>query len=112
MSYELGRERAENWQRWALNDDAKLGYPKVCAWAKQYQPEAGDIWDGERLVLIDERQALETDERIRALPIELNRVVRGRYLHRLTVERMAKAEAVTRATIEGRLEQALIRLGG
>jgi hypothetical protein len=110
MSYELGRERVLNWQRWALADDTGLGYPKACAWAREYRPEAGDIWD-DKPDDIDERAALETDERIRALPIELNRVVRGRYLYRLSVERMAKMESVERGSIEGRLEQALMRIG-
>jgi hypothetical protein len=37
--------------------------------------------------------------------------VRGRYLYRLSVERMAKMESVERGSIEGRLEQALMRIG-
>jgi DNA-directed RNA polymerase specialized sigma24 family protein len=110
MSYELGRERVLNWQRWALTDDTGLGYPKACAWAREYRPEAGDIWD-DKPDDIDERAALETDERIRTLPIFLNRAVRFRYLYRLSIERIAKIELVSRGSIEGRLEQALMRIG-
>ena len=112
MDLDRGKERLENWAAWAKRDDPRLDFPKRSAFAREYQPEAGDVWDGEQMDYpIDDLDAKLVEEMVVCLPIELNRTVRCFYLYRMRVERIAKLDSVGVEAIRFRLDSVADHVG-
>lgn len=109
---DTGKERLENWAAWAKADNLQLDYPKKAPYARLYQAEAGDVWDGEPMDYpIDEIDAKRVEDIVVTLPIEINRAVRSFYLLRLSVKKIARFDSTTPETVMARLDHAASEIG-
>lgn len=107
-----GKERLANWAQWALRDNPRLGYPKAVAWARWYQPEAGNVWDGENDdAPVDEIDAQRVELLIRRLPRERHRVVVAWYIERRQAKRIARDEGLTSVAVMRLLDDAAYWIG-
>lgn len=83
---ERGHARLENWAEWLLSTSVGLGYPQQCAFARLYQPTAGDVWDGlsdgESRVVVDVDDAQRVERFVLALQQPHRSVVKSFYLTR------------------------------
>jgi len=81
---ERGQARFENWAEWALSSGIGVGYPKQSAFARLYQPEAGDVWDGlsdaECKANVDSDDAERVERFVRELGQPHRSVVKSFYL--------------------------------
>lgn len=79
-----GERRLENWGRWAREFDSALGYPQRAPWARYYQPDAGDVWqgisEGASRAPVDEDDAERVEAFVRQLPRVPMLAVRSVYL--------------------------------
>ena len=81
---ERGQARLENWAEWSLAYGIGTGYPKQCAFARLYQPGAGDVWDGlddgECRSSVDSDDAERVERFVRELQQPHRSVVKSFYL--------------------------------
>jgi len=109
---DTGKERLENWAAWAKADDPRLDFPNCAPYAKHYQAEAGDVWDGEPMEYpVDTLDACDVEDLVVSLPQEVNRSVRGFYLYRMSLGRLAKYDSTTTEEIRRRLDWAANDIG-
>jgi DNA-directed RNA polymerase specialized sigma24 family protein len=107
-----GRERLENWANWARIDNPRLGYPKICAHAREYQAEAGDIWiEPSETITIDDIDAGRVEAFVVALQAKEREIVRMFHVERYLVMQIARAFSASSRTITEILDSVENRVG-
>lgn len=79
--------RLENWSRWCnrgeISEIMVHFYPRKAAICGEYRPESGDIWGNEPVEMpVDEKDAIEVERLVLAMPIQLKKAVMCFYLAR------------------------------
>lgn len=106
----LGQERLENWANWSLAHSVKTGFPKACAFARMYRPDAGDTWEGiepdESRPAADEDDAQLVEVFVRRLPLANRRCVLAFYIGRESPVVSARRFGLSRQRFYALLDEA------
>ena len=85
MAEHAGYARLENWQRWCLRGYAKdilrHYYPQRAAVCGNYLPEAGDVWEDDDILPVDDKDAEIVEKIIIAMPVQIKKAILCFYLH-------------------------------
>lgn len=81
---EIGMQRFYNWSRWANGCALVMQhyYPQRAAVSGQYIPEAGDVWEEEPYVPIDQKDAQIVETFIVSLPSHMVSAIKAMFIHR------------------------------
>lgn len=88
----IGSDRLANWAVWATADNPRLDYPRICGWAREYRPPAGDIFEHniEYRPDVDELDAEAVERHVISLPWRSRQIVQWFHLERSRVFQVAR----------------------
>lgn len=83
---QIGMDRFYNWFRWSNGGSTALVlqhyYPQRAAVAGNYIPEAGDVWEEDPYIPIDQKDAQIVEKFIVSLPSHMVKAIKALYIHK------------------------------
>lgn len=99
---QIGLSRLENWVLWSKRGEVAIVmshyYPRRAAVCGNHIPDAGDVWESDAPVPVDEKDAVEVERLVLALPRHDRNIIMHFYFGR--PKHMGISEDVLRIWLE------------